>query len=505
MRRRISERCALAALIGLVVYCLACFYPAAWSPDSKQVVFPVFGENGIERLVITDLTGKAVREVARATQKTAALSPAAWSPDGKWIAYIRFTLAAGDRDGPVMTGYSLMLQDAESGKDRSLLTIKTPGGEEANSSDALFGPWWSRDSKTLAVQDRAKGRHDILLVGLDGKVRRKISLPKKELPVRTLSLSADARFVAYVKPRKKDKDRQDTAVYLYDVGKNTTKQVGAAAPGEKHMSPRQVWSADSRFLYVGAADEDKKGGAVEQIEIQTGKKKTVWRKRESLVYGISVSAGGDRLAVDYAVEGDDCTAIDVVDLRTGKATPVHFGQGEPPHFSTAVSPDGNWVAFCPGVKEDKKERYMGAIVSVDGSQLRFFVPDRELEPVVPKIVEARLGAALKRSGINEQLEKAGVPVDGAVAPHIEKIKAVLDKAAAREQAAIFREAIASARVGLHLTLMEETPAAKRPDRAPAVRKEIDAFLRAYPGHVLGAGFKKRLDGLLAPGEKPRDE
>ena len=88
---------------------------------------------------------------------------------------------------------------------------------------------------------------------------------------------------------------------------------------------------------------------------------------------------------------------------------------------------------------------------------------------------------------------------------MEKIKTVLDKAAAREQAAIFREAIASAKVGLHLALMEETPAAKRPRRAPAVWREIDAFLRAYPGHVLGAEFKKRLDDLLAPGEKPRDE
>lgn len=32
----------MAALIALMIYCLACIYPAAWSPDSKKVVLPVW-------------------------------------------------------------------------------------------------------------------------------------------------------------------------------------------------------------------------------------------------------------------------------------------------------------------------------------------------------------------------------------------------------------------------------------------------------------------------------
>ncbi len=507
--RNIAGACAIAALIALIICWLGCIYPAAWSPDSQKVVFPVFGKQGIEALVMTDLSCEPIREVARVEPKKAALSAAAWSPDGKWIAYFKFepNTEPGQPEPPKMGRAkrllsSLILQDAASGKEQCILKSEARRADDAREANAAYGPQWLSDSKGLAIRSTSEQAHGLLVLDLSGKVQREIPLEGK-LPLRTASLSPDGLYVAYLGQPPEEAEEQ-AGVYLYDVREKKALRVAAfALPDQVELWPPPAWSPDSRSLYFATQEKLDEGGKVGLVKchtIKTAKTRTVWEKPKAKVYRISVSAGTGLLAVDYADEVHDSLAIDVVSPVSGEATPVHFGGDEQPALSTAISPDGKWVAFCPSVQ---REVWLPAIVSSDSGALNFFVADPETKKYIPGIVRERLKGALRAAGAEEQLKAAGeglsqMPPEEAVKKALE----ILDRIAGEQKAAIFREAIAYHKVALCIKVMEAEPPEVALKLSDAAAAQLEEFLKAYPVHPLAPELKEKLNQALA--EKPEE-
>jgi len=507
MEAKTSERCALAALIALAIYGLACVYPVAWSPDSTKVVFPVFGKDGLTGLVITDISGKAIRKVARIEVKNAELSPGAWSPDGKWIAYMVFEEVAApgkpkpkEADKPKAFVASLVLRDADSGKERRILAMDVQVKDDDMLEALLaYGPQWTRDSNTLAIRKIAGERFAIIAADTNGKMQWEVPL-RGELALRTAALSPDGLHLAYVSELPDDKDDR-WALYVYDVKKRTRRQAVTMAglDDDAHaMYGRPAWSADSRSVYVAVHeehDDDRKVASLKRVTIKTGQAKTVWQKEDAAIVGISVSSGTGLVALDYK-RPSRRLGTDVYDPANGQATPIHFGT----HYSTEISPNGKWVAFCP--VGQKGEEFLGAVVSADGSGLRFFVPESGLEKAIPEIVRDRLQGAfeiiLADKGLEKRLADAGLSVDGELnsAEDLRKFLKVLAQFAQEDKAPLLREALAYAGVQVLFDTLGEQEPVDRAAFAEDARQAVDAFLKAYPDHALGPELKKKLGELL---------
>ena len=500
MKSKVSERCALAALIALVVYCLACFYPVAWSPDSKKLVFPVFGEDRIAALVMTDLSGKAIRDVARvpAGVKDTTLSPAAWSPDGKWIAYFKLTKKL-QNDVETISA-ELMLQAADSGNDRLLLGFSYPKGKDELFGSELYGPGWLGDSKTLTIESVSAGKPVVLLVGLDGKIQREIPLPADGIARQTAAVAPDGKSLAYF-----EQAEEKTATLV--VSDITSGKARKLAPTKVYVTPflRPVWSADSStLLYVSMAGEDGHG-QLRKIDVQTGKEKVLWQPENVVVvYGISVSAATDWIAVDRVIEPDkgQVYMTNVINATTGEVRPVSYGSLDM-NLSMSISPDGKWVAFCPSGGDKRKAPVFGVIVSNDGAQMNFFLPDPKLKEKIPKFMSNRLGAAFTASGALEQLKKDGVDAEDVKTPEqAAAVGAALDKFAAGQTSPLFRQASAYGKVQAYFEMIRNQPAADRAKYAGEAQKIIDAFLKDYPGaEPVREELKAQLDEIL-PAARP---
>ena len=495
-----SERYALAALIALVVYGLACVFPAAWSPDSSSVIFPVFGEEGIERLVLTDPSGTAIREVARVDPEKAALSPAAWSPDGKWIAYMKL------EETPDGRAFSLMRQEPRSGKERCILK-ESVAEEEAWEINQYYGPQWVRGSKSLAVARMVQEVPEVAVVDMKGKVQQQIPLVG-DLAQLKWAVSPDGRYLAYV-DRVAEEKRVRRVVIVRDLRSDADKQItldaGPEGPGESEIGsqgeamfcPRPVWSADSRSLYFGAVEgdpDDKPVGLVKQFTVETGETRTVWKREGALAASISLSTQSGRLALDTMTD-DEVVGIEVVRPASGEATPIHFESGLC-HYSTSISPDGKWVALCLG-NDEEPETFVGAMISSDGASLRFFVPDAKRGKLIPDIVRNRLEAALETLPMEEYFQKADIASDGPLSEaDLKRALELLDRIAEEKKAPLFGEAIAYAKVAFSLQVLENNPPAERARLAQLARDELGRFMAAYPNHPLAAELQGKIDELL---------
>lgn len=465
---------AMTALIATVVYCLACMYPPAWSPDSKKVVFPILGDKGIVGLVMTDLKGNPIREVARVdTNKSGAMvSPAAWSPDGKWISFLQLEPGTNEATGSGVG--ALMLQDAATGKQKSIFRIEYAEQEER---DFVFGPGWLEDSKALAVGRIADSNAAIIVVGIDGTIRKEIQIPADKWACSSASLSPDGEHIAWL---QKQDESKTFLVFLRSLKSGGERLLGTnVVEKAADIIARPAWSADSRLLYIPASDSGT--GRVVQVDIRKMRTTIIFEKPGCRIFGIDVAAKAKTVAVSFG--RSDTIGIEVLDVGKGRIVPVHFGLC----LSTSLSPDGQWVAFCPAGKDDGKETYGGCIVSADGAQMNFFLPTPEFGAVVGDIVKNRLA---------EAAEAAGIKLQGEVAPGekgVEAIAAMCDRAVRSKDVPIFREAIAYAKAELLLKA-----ASDHPEHVGAAEKAVKAFLKAYPKHVLGPELKEKLDSLTRP-------
>jgi len=515
MNRKTSERCALAALISMVIYGLACMFPIAWSPDSQKLVFRTSDEGEGGALVMTDLSAKPIREVARVVGEDATLSTAAWSPDGKWIAYMKFVEKPAkegekgekgkDKDGTFVR--SLMVQASDSGKEQAILEDEVVRRKEGVGNTSYIFAWcpqWTNDSKSVMTWAISQGKTSLVFLDLDGRTERKLPLEGEGVEAWSATLSPNGKYVAYLR-RVKNKGKEVVLV-VAELGEEGPRQildpVPCGDPGK--TASRPGWSPDSRSLYaavaIKAGNGKEKGNAITRFAIPEGKSGIVWQREDAFACGVSVAAQSGRLAVLYRDEDADVFAIDTVDPQSGESTPVHFG--ELPMCAT-VSPDGKWVAFLPSAEDDEQGCPAGAIVSSDGGELRFLTTKKEQEAGIPGILKKRLAGALK-SCLGEELGAAGNPIGKATSPQdLQKALAALD-ALVRKQARpekekrtgpLLREALdcSKALVCIEYLQKADLPAAEREAVVAEARRYLAAFQKAHPRHRLGPALAKEIE------------
>ncbi|MFO7955894.1 MAG: hypothetical protein R6X33_02210 [Candidatus Brocadiia bacterium] len=499
MDRRLSRRCALGALLSLVVYGLACIYPAAWSPDSEKVIFPVFADKGrMVRLMMTDLACEPIREVARVTGDEAVLGSASWSPDGRWVAYVRFSHPPADGENyedPL--GWALHVQDAVTGDDQAIMEVKPGEGGGQDTSPAGFWPptWVGPDSLALLRADS----NELVVIDRQGKTIREVDLPDRELVANTAVLSADGQRLAWVDTLGED----EVALFVKPLaGAEEPETFGmtAADVSDDSVFLRPAWSGDGRLLYFpdarGSAD-DPEEGLLRRLDVDGRQVTTVWSRERTAVVGVDVSRGSGLIALDCTRRGDDAdeaTTIEVLDPETGQSTVIHASSGDVSHIGTAISPDGRWVAFCPALEGDS---FLGAIVSADGGDIRFFIPEGAPTDAAAEVVRERLETSLELLDVDAQMQAAGLDTSGDLTPYrLSAALEVLDRLAAGTDSALHREALAYARVHVSLAALEDLSPEARVDFVPRARTALEHFEERYPEHPMLPELRDELDAAL---------
>ncbi len=499
MNSKVSRRCALGAFLSLVAYGLSCVYPAAWSPDSRQVVFPVFvEENRIARLVMTDLACEPVREVARVRTDEERFGPASWSPDGRWIAYVRFAEApnAAEEDAPPVD-WELHVQDAASGEERTILRGRTE--QAAAGSAAAWPPLWV-GSDTLAV--RGTGVGVLTLVNRQGEVLRTVDLPEGKLAAETAVLSPDGQRMAWVGRV----GEEEIALFVRPVADDEEPDIfgmTASEVSDDAVFLRPAWSGDGGLLYI--ADARGPWGAEEEgllrcLDVGSRQVETLWSRERAAVLGVDVSGDSGLVALTIQHGSDDTWTIEVLDPEKGQSTVVHatsrFAVG------TAISPDGRWVAFCPALEDDA---LVGAIVSADGDDIRFFVPEGAPADAAEKVVRDRVKTSLDLLDVHEEMRAAGLDKPEDMIPdNLPAALEVLDRLAAGTHSALYHQALAYARARLHLSVLEGLPSEERAAFAPRARAALDHFAERYPGHPLLPELREELEAALPRPADPEE-
>ena len=514
-----TTRCMLAALIALAVYALACVFPAAWSPDSSKVVFPVFVEDrkskggpeeqtGVRGLVMVDLAGKVIREVARTDPAKAMLSAASWSPDGKWIAYMTFEQAspAGQGGAPESQPSSrwktsLVLQQAATGETRPLVSWQSglPQGEEARLLNERGGAQWQADSKALVVRRPTQDRVDLVLFDLKGKALREVPLTPDSY--RTGSFSPDGKHFAYVEKLTGDKVQQ-IVLCIRNLAGNETREVKYATleRSAEEFHPPLVWSSDSRFLFIPAkeaAEGVKDGcGVLRRYGLETGKTDTPWRRNNCEIAGISLSADTGTLALDYIDNAHEVLGVDVCDPATGKTAPIYYGGTEPYHLSTSISSDGKWVALCPSAQETDTISFVGVIIPVAGGPMRFYLPEPAKAGHVPEICALRLRGALLVGVGGDVKGEEPVTLDVDTVEQAEKVLAVIDGMEHDKALARFPEAAAFGRAFVYAHLLGRGDKVDRDKMTVTARKYLSDFRAAWPDHPAGDYIENMVETAL---------
>jgi len=487
----------VAALVALVVYCLACVYPVAWSPDSTKLVFPVAERRRkgwpICGLVMTGLDGRAIRLVAHAPGNDQGLSPAAWSPDGKWIAYLRFERESEEDKHWHSVTHLLVIQDAESGEERVIFSMAGQSCDLGENPNAAYGPTWLPDSSAVVVHKTTKEALSIVMADVSGSTAEEIRcLPTGDAAASSFSLSPDGKRLAYVTKPGRD-------LHILDLTEGTRTKLPAVPCASEEDLCRPQWSSDGRFLYVPSEDEASEEVQVCRVDVRTGEADVVWRDQNAKgVCGTSLSRDSGFLAVSYLVdepEDEDYFGVHVVNTRTGELVPVHFSS-EPPWYGSTMSPDGERIALWTVTVDrvgPENVGSVGMIMSKKGEDLRFFLPEPELELALPYLMWERTEGALVASGTAQAFNDAGLDVEEIrTREELQTAVSFLEEAEAEHTAPVFREAIACAILMAHCSALKESPSAEL--AAPA-REEAEAFLRQYPGHPVGRGLKARLLAL----------
>jgi hypothetical protein len=481
-------------------------FPGAWSPDSQRVVLPIPGEDGIT-LEMLDVKGKPVRTVARPGRE-GSLSAPSWSPDGKWIAYMRFygkPPANSTGEGAEAGGVAgaLMLQDAESGKEKSIWEGRYRGEEDAAYVAAIScGPDWTSDSKALVVRSRMAQPLAMTFVAVDGKVLRNVSCTTVAA-ITSAMVAPDGLRIAYADETQVE-DRKYWTVHVSRIA-DTLEPTPTLLTVRAEQPIGLAWSPDGSALYVGSTDaleNNRIAATIRRVRMAGGEPDVAWQRRQARFRCMAVSRGAGKLVVQYELMDVDVTewaGVDTADPDTGRSIPVTYtAQMKYPLPGMGIAPDGQNISFCVPTEA---RNYVALIASGDGSVARFYVGDRIPATAVVEVARDRLETALEVGRWAEALDASGVLLNTTnLLPGGGVLPGIMSRLSRTGQPAIVKEALAYARVRQALMTLEALPANGRPAATPNAKAYLDEFEKNYPGHFLAQELRQKLAQLTRPAE-----
>src|SRR5579871_4361607 len=335
-------------------------------------------------------------------QRMRSVAQAAISPDGKFVAY---TVLRYDRPGRPWP--QLWVFDVASGKTTRI------GGEQ----DVAGSPVWSPDSRWIAYDGAAEGKHGLAVVHPDGSAATFLSeasgtnapLPGTGAEV---AWSPDSKQIAFISatpgPETADASGDPMVItrYMYkpDAGEGMTR------------------FNDNRRLHIFIVDVGSK--AVRQVT-----------SGDTYEHSVDWSPRGDEIAFvsDRSPETDQFFNYDLFALKVSDGSNRRITATENAEYDPKFSPDGKMIAYRATKRgltdrETTMEDTHVWIVNTDGSGRREFatIDDRQGAPVwsgdgraIYFTVQERGSVHLYRQAIDGA--KAEKIIDGAVSVGSESV------------------------------------------------------------------------------------
>ena len=253
-------------------------YPAAWTADSKAVVF-VSNRNGQWELFRQSLDEDAARPIAAVSADEAERTEAGefsptiprMSPDGKWILYLIWRRVASSSAPvelarvPIVGGAPQLVLTTSSGIVHSLRCARSP-------------------ATLCAIAERTPEHKHLIFTAFDPMVGRGRELARFDTNPTpdaeyAWNLSPDGMRIAILK-------RSEAAIQVLSLSRQASQQIVA-----KGWSGLQSvdWAADGTGLFVSSVREG--GSALLRLDLK-GNGQLLWAYRGTIEPGISAFIGG---------------------------------------------------------------------------------------------------------------------------------------------------------------------------------------------------------------------
>ena len=336
------------------------------SPDSKQIAYDCYNEDGFEDLRIIGVDGSEPRLLYSNREQVRRIEPAAWSPDGRYIlagflkkddTWEMTLVAVGDGSvRPLKPLDRYAAQRARFSPDGRYIAYDTRGdiflletgtGRELPlvqhpANEYLLD--WTPDSRILFSSDRS-GTRDAWLIGVsDGKPQGSPELVQKDVG-RSNPLGFTRAGACYYGTYAGAHE-----VYTAEIDLASGKLVSPPQPASRRwvgISRTPDWSPDGKFLaYL-------RGGQIVIRSAETGEERELKPKARSL-RGLALRWAPDgKFLVVPGIDNEGRRGLMHVDVQTGDATllvPLLERDTYFPRFD--CSPDGKTIFY---VSQDAPE------------------------------------------------------------------------------------------------------------------------------------------------------
>jgi|HubBroStandDraft_6_1064221.scaffolds.fasta_scaffold20265_4 DNA-binding winged helix-turn-helix (wHTH) protein/Tol biopolymer transport system component len=252
-------------------------YPAAWTPDSKAVIFGSYrdGQWGLFKQPLTTDKTEAIATVAASKNLSDYglddfwSSAARVSPDGEWILYLAADPANGSRS-TVLTSTRLLRVPIGGGTPELVLKERSYDRPACATSPVTLCAFSEQtaDRKQLIFTafDPARGpTHEIARFDID---------PRSRYPDDYLwDLSPDGAFVAIIR-------RSGSAIHLLHLGRPSSKTITKEITVKGWNNFQSInWAAEGTGLFVSSTT--KVGASVLRVDLD-GKAHVLWEQKGNI-------------------------------------------------------------------------------------------------------------------------------------------------------------------------------------------------------------------------------
>ena len=349
--------------------------PAGWSPDGKQILATFFGKDGTNQIVLVSVADGSVR-VLKALDWGGPMKPAL-SPDGRFVAYdFRPQEDSPQRDIALISTDGKLETPLIEHPANDLCPVWTPDGKRilfSSDRTGSLGVWVVQvfDEKPqgqaeLVKQDLGKrilpmgitqggslyygletGMMDVYTASLDFKTGKLLSTPTKAIERFVGSNSSpdwspDGRNLAYISHR----GQLWEGSYVVCIQSLETGAERVLSPKLSYIFSAR-WSPEGRSILLLARDARNRQGLY-LMDVESGTVTPVVQNREGVEVGWTrPTLSPDGKAVFYVRHelGNKKTSLVAPELVTGQEKEIYRAPSGVSVHGSAVSPDGQWVAF----------------------------------------------------------------------------------------------------------------------------------------------------------------